>query len=270
MDGNKNKSKDRGAPLPNNPMLQPPPPKITLATQNARGLNDPTSAKRLFNTILNQTQTDILLLQETFLSKEKEDMVTKLWQSLGGGETYFAPSFGNSRGSAIFLKGWIKTNSIIKFIPAKDGRSTLIDINFLDFKMRIINIYAPNTGSDRELYFAKLASWIKANPSPTENVIIGGDFNMVEDFKNDRTSKNVTGAQYDTQQSTKGCQQLRILTVSLSLQDAWRANNTAATIYTWRGPRDRCKSRLDRFTPRATSQKHLKPNFLATDKATMT
>ena len=236
------------------PILQPPPPEITLATQNARGLNDTQKAARLFNTILNNTKTDILLLQETYLSPDKQSNITKIWQSLGGGETRFASSGStNSRGSAIFLKKWIKASNITRFLPTTDGRTTLLDLSFLDFKIRVINIYAPNDPTVRRSYFANLSFWLRTNPFLTQNVIIGGDFNMVEDVTTDRTSYNTNVKSYDSYQSTKGSFELQIMTQNLNLQDAWRCKNSSAKQFTWRSPGDRCQVRLDRFY----SPKHL-------------
>ena len=234
-------------PIRDNP--QAPPKSITIASQNVRGLNDHMKAGNIFKTMLTNCKADIFLLQETHLFEVKQEPITKQWQALGGGETFYSPTTTiNSGGTAIFFREHKGTLNVSRFGPSKDGRSILLDIGYHGFDMTILNVYAPNDGKERETFFTSLYPWFctKSKAIP----ILGGDFNCVENPILDRESDRKTKTAYDNE-AVRGINELSMLTKALGICDAWRTQNpTISKQFTCDNKREqgsRCQARIDRF-----------------------
>ena len=86
-----------------------------------------------------------------------------------------------SLGVAIPLKNNLNINI---YTTLKDKESRMLSLNFSIEKQnyQIINIYAPTRNSKRP----KLYQYLKNYIDPKQNLILGGDFNMVEDILLDR------------------------------------------------------------------------------------
>ena len=70
----------------------------------------------------------------------------------------------------------------------KDEEERILSINFTFEKQnfQIINIYAPIKNSEKHIFYKHLKHYININ----ENIILGGDFNMVDDLLLDRQGVN--------------------------------------------------------------------------------
>ena len=71
-----------------------------------------------------------------------------------------------------------------------EGRAIMINAKLSDFKLCIVNIYAPTEKKNREKFFKNLLTWIQANKLVQYELVIGGDFNSVlspnKDVKGDK------------------------------------------------------------------------------------
>ena len=104
----------------------------------------------------------------------------------------------------------------------KEGRKLLINCNINGLDLSLINIYAPCSVSDREVFFTETADWIKHNISEDNFTIICGDFNSVMS-PNDRTSKKVE----------RCSKQFKKLLISSKTIDVYRTHNQTEPGYTW-------------------------------------
>ena len=79
----------------------------------------------------------------------------------------------------------IKPNIRLEIINnSKDDEGKLLTLTFMFKKQifQVLNIYAPTNPSQRNRFFRNLQNYI----TNTNNTIIAGDFNMVEDVMLDR------------------------------------------------------------------------------------
>ena len=68
-----------------------------------------------------------------------------------------------------------------------DGRKLIANVKINDINYSIINLYAPAHVTERREFFITAAKWCKENVLYDNNVIVGGDFNTVDNIK-DRLS----------------------------------------------------------------------------------
>ena len=83
--------------------------------------------------------------------------------------------------SSIPLKNNLNINI---YTTLKDKESRILSLNFSIEKQnyQIINIYAPTRNSKKPKFYLYLKNYI----DPKQNLILGGDFNIVEDILLDR------------------------------------------------------------------------------------
>ena len=77
----------------------------------------------------------------------------------------------------------IETHTISK---DEEGRVISLTFTFENQNFQIINIYGPTKNSEKHTFYKQLHNYI----TQTENIILGGDFNMVEDLLLDRQGGN--------------------------------------------------------------------------------
>ena len=151
---------------------------MKLTTWNARGLNAP-SKKRLLKHNLNAFNSDIILIQETKLSKIEIDKFSKrlgIWRSI------FQESRGASGGLGLIWdprKVDVKNTHCTKNWISGKVHSLKSDLNFT-----IINVYGPISHTE------KLSTWneigLILKDKENETCILGGDFNTILE-SNDKT-----------------------------------------------------------------------------------
>ena len=126
------------------------------------------------------------------------------------------------------------SGKIIRYVHDSDGRilSLLVDSNSL--KLNIICLYAPNTVSDRKLFFSRLHTLILSS----SDLILGGDFNCIDSDLNPLHIKSDFSAE-------KRC--LSALKSDLCLVDIFRRRNPTTISFTWSNNDFSQASRLDRF-----------------------
>ena len=122
---------------------------------------------------------------------------------------------------------------------SKDDEGKLLTLTFM-FKKKIfqvLSIYAPTNPSQRNKFFRNLQNYI-AN---TNNTIIAGDFNMVEDVMLDRrggtpSNSHLLGLQYLQQIKEKN-----------KIIDTWRKKHPNLRQYTFHNYNNLIHSRIDRI-----------------------
>ena len=116
-------------------------------------------------------------MQETHSSPESEN----IWINEWGGEIIYSHGSRNSRGVAVLLK----TNLNVDFKKIKashDGRFVFLDILIDDSPFKFLNIYGPNNINRQLNFFSQLKNLLlKEECINSKEIIIGGDFNCVQD-----------------------------------------------------------------------------------------
>ena len=161
---------------------------------------------------------DILLLQETH-SKQK---FANQWCREWGGELIMSHGTSRARGVCICFKKGLKIK-IEKERKDKFGRMIIIEVVIKDMRLTICNLYAPN--KDQPEFFESVFKTLEEFSS--ENLLIGGDFNLVLDLDIDKQGGNRT--------THEKCQELVLNYMSENkLSDIWRIENPNIKKFTWK------------------------------------
>lgn len=210
--------------------------KLNVLTYNVHGLNHPIKRKKIFSQ-LKKLQCSIALLQETHLSELEHKKLKREWVN-----QVYSASFGKKRGVAILINKSL-TFSTEKVIQDKLGRYVMIRGQIEGEEVFIVNVYAPNEYDEN--YFKDIANIIAENAKGI--IILGGDFNAVQDGKLDRTPAEV-GAQ------SKKTKTLNNMITELGLGDPWRHINPSMKDFTFFSNVHNSYSRIDFF---CISQQHM-------------
>ena len=203
---------------------------LGIASLNVRGIRDLGKRRQIFQ-FLKEKQFDIILLQETHLVNEDELFFKTLW----GGQVFYSHGERNARGVATLIARDAKVK-IVDVSCDSQGRMIFLKINHEGDQYIVVNIYAPN--ADTPEFFAELDP--KLFHSECENIIIGGDFNLVMDLKHDRL-----GGSNETS-NKRAREVLERLMIEYDMVDIWRQRNPKIRQYTWaRHNPETVMSRLD-------------------------
>ena len=179
-------------------------------------MSEKTKRKALFDYY--RQRADIVCFQEVHSQKEDEG----LWRSEWGGRILFSHGTASSRGICICFKRGLYCN-ITNISTDFEGRVLCCEININpenEGTITLCVIYAPN--KDTPVFFDALSQRLA---DYTENVILIGDFNLVQNIKLDRY-----GSQYN---NTRSLQRLKELCDEFSLSDTWRVRNENTLRYSW-------------------------------------
>ena len=100
-----------------------------------------------------------------------------------GGKSFINCGTQHNRGTAILLKKHI---NILGMHKSEKSWIILKHVEIPRDGMTLINIYVPNTAGESKTFFAKLKKWIERYTINKEQIILGGDFNHLEDTNLDR------------------------------------------------------------------------------------
>ena len=138
---------------------------------NTRGLKNKIKRTALFN-FLRKQRYDIVCLQETHVTKKD----IPLWEKQWGGQVIFQEGSNNSKGELMLVsKHFYGEISLEK----KCERYILISVKQDMFTCNIANIYAPNSKSDKLIFFNELAEMCTEDCD--DDLLMFGDFNCVLD-----------------------------------------------------------------------------------------
>ena len=173
----------------------------------------------------------IFFLQEVHCTKEKESPWTSGW-----GFTAFFSSFSSaSAGVCILFNNNFQFEIIRKFFD-QEGRFIIIDIKIDNKILTLVNTYAPN--NDNLTFFQNLINRILS--FECEEVIVGGDFNLVMDVQKDKNGVNATTHR-------NSLKEVQNIANSLDLIDVWPTLNPNGKRFTWRRTTPEVHCRLDYF-----------------------
>ena len=202
---------------------------LTIVSYNVHGLNHPIKRKKIFCQ-LKKMRCSIALLQETHLPESEHLKLRREWVSL-----VYSASNGRKRGVAILINRNLAFCTE-KVIQDKAGRYVLVVGTVGGTEVSILNIYAPNEYDP--MFFRDIANIIEGNSKGI--LIIGGDFNAVQDGKMDKTPME------------KGSQCPKTKTLNnfmseLGLTDPWRTKNPKEKDFSFFSNVHNSYSRIDFF-----------------------
>ena len=189
-----------------------------ISTYNCRGLRDVSKRQKIFKW-LKEKQLEIVFLQETHSTTGDEAK----WQREWGGKICFNHGKRDSKGVMVLFKPNMDIDILKIECVVEEGRVLLVDVNMNNIEMLLVNIYAPN--ADSPDFFKEL--FTELSTRDRNNLIIGGDFNLVLDLKQDKD-----GGRHKTNENAQKCLIKYIDT--LELVDIWRIKHPSLREYTWR------------------------------------
>ena len=127
-----------------------------------------------------------------------------------GGKTFrsFGTSF--SRGVGIIFDPRLQFQ-LLNFKHDYKGRLLVVNIQIETVKYSLVNVYCPNHPSERKTFLLKLKHFLY----PSTNVILGGDFNFVENLRKDKIGGNLN-------KGDLGLKEIIILKADFSIEDVFR------------------------------------------------
>ena len=208
---------------------------VLLATLNVRGLKNKAKRSEIVD-FCNRQRVSILLLQETHACGFHE---AKSWAREFNSVGFWSFGSRNSCGVGILLSkqhSWKPKD----FMWDNKGRLVSITIEIPDThtKVRIINVYGPNDPNKRKALFS---SDLENHCMGCRNLIMGGDFNCIQDPKLD---SKATSIDY---QGVSGRQELGKITKKNNLLDCWRSHNPVVRRFTWHSSNNLSATRIDRI-----------------------
>ena len=188
---------------------------------------------------------EIILIQEAHIKQNSQMMqIRKEWNAVNGiyreKETFWSSSTEKAeQGVALLINP--HSNEVIKPILQEswNARRLFMVWEKEDQTIIIINVYAPNTIKEREVFFQELSKI----PLPKHNIVImGGDFNYTENDIYDREREK------SSKKRNKNCIAMEFLKTKWNIVDVIHHINNKATssrMLTFYGPHG--GARLDRF-----------------------
>ena len=205
---------------------------LTITSLNVNGLSDEKKRTNAYQFLKNKT-ADIILLQETHSTKENQTKRQKEWKGLSIWHSGTKPK---SSGVAILFKENLNI-AMLQLHSDAEGRIISLTFLFENQTFNLVNVYAPTKNSKQRKSFKKLQKYIYKN----NNIIVGGDFNMVEDLTLDR--------QGGTPNNTHllGIEYVRKIKETNNLIDIWRKKNLNKKQFTYHNYDYSIHSRIDRI-----------------------
>ena len=180
---------------------------------------------------LRRKQFSVYMLQEIHCSKETVD----LWCAEWGYRVIFS-SFSSQKAGVCFLFNNNFSFEITKQFIDPLGRSIILYLKTDDRVLTLLNIYGPN--QDDADFFKRVANLML--DFKCENIIAGGDFNLVLDIEKDKKGGNA-------KTHTRSREQLITIMQNLDLNNVWRERNPDGSRFTWRKRKPEIHCRLDFF-----------------------
>lgn len=200
---------------------------------NARGLRNMTKRKSFFLFCKGKNANIIFFLQETHSKIEDITFWSKQW----GDEVFFSHGTSRSAGVAILLKNF--KGQVISHMADVNGHWLMLILTLDDFKFILINIYGYNGSTENKNLLEQIGLQLDNMKSTysTDNVIIGGDLNLVHDEFYDKFPTRFS-ASHPNNTFINFCN-------DQSLTDVWRHLNPGIFEFSWFN--SNYKSRIDHW-----------------------
>ena len=197
---------------------------------NVRGIREKLKRNKIF-LWLNRQKCDIAFLQETFLTKDMEQLVSRDWK----GFCIFDHGTNHSRGVAIIIRKDLSVNICDKYFKC-DGRGIALRLSFCGTVYLCLNVYAPAKNNEKEIFYSSLINWVQKIRKQNDVIIAGGDWNCVMNKKLD--TNGLSYAYLPKQNFTKFQKKFNLI-------DVWRKTYPERRQFTWRQVSLNIYSRLD-------------------------
>ena len=204
---------------------------LNIISFNCNGLADKKKRKDVLD-FLRTDNSSIYLLQETHWNSNHENLIRSIW----GFECIVAGNDSASRGVAILFKNNFKYK-IHRIHKDKEGRFIIVDIEVINKRVTLVNLYAPSSG-DNPVFFQTLFDNLLAFQN--EEMILAGDWNVALNPKLDSSHPS-------------NIYKVRSRKTVLSFMnnnnviDIFRKLNGDSRKYTWRRINGTQRSRIDFF-----------------------
>lgn len=203
---------------------------ITICSLNVRGLANNMKRRETFRWLKGKNYS-IYFLQEVHGSNE----TVNFWSSEWGYKTLFSNYSSSRAGVCILFKNNFEFK-ILKYLADSEGRFIIADIQLENKTLTLVNIYAPN--QDDPSFFKNISDKILS--FECEYLVLGGDFNLVQDISKDKKGGNAST-------HFKSLDEIEIIKEKLDLTDIWRDLNPDTIRFTWRRRNPEIHCRLDFF-----------------------
>lgn len=206
-----------------------------VGSLNIRGMNEKLKRLAIFNWIKNK-KMDIFMLQECYCMEETRSK----WEQEWGGKCLFSHGSKHSKGTIILFRPCLDVNILSTTIDTT-GRYIITRVEIQGENFVLANIYAPNKPHEKGNFFEKILNVFETmDVTLTERLIIGGDWNCIQDINRDKKggNKNITETIP---------KQLSELMSHYNLIDIWRLLNPKVDRYTFRQKTPLIQTRLDYF-----------------------
>ena len=211
--------------------------KIKIQSLNIRGGRDIWKRRSIFE-FLKKQKSDFIMLQECHILESDLNLWKQDW---GSGDIYYNPFTSRSAGQVILLK---EKRDVLDHKIVLEGRIHILKVRTAGAVLSLINVYGPNKEIDRRIFLEKLQN-ILISYDFGDYLIIGGDFNIIQDNTMDKYSKS---SRINSKNDLSWSQtKLLALKDSYGLVDIWRQNNQTTKRYTWSQPNPLVRCRLDYF-----------------------
>ena len=181
---------------------------LVICSLNVRGLVDKNKRRETF-LYLRRKQFSVYMLQEIHCSKETVDLWCAEW---GYRAIFRLSSFSSQKAGVCFLFNNKFSFEITKQFIDPLGRYIIIDLKTDDRVLTLLNIYGPNQGDPD--FFKRVANLML--DFKCEDIIAGGDFNLVLDIGKDKKGGNA-------KTHTRSREQLITIMQNLDLNDVDKA-----------------------------------------------
>ena len=182
---------------------------LKIASMNyVRRIGNNNKRRETFNWLRNKQQS-IIFLQEVHCT----EATIGTWRSQWGYKALFSCFSGSSAGVCILFNNNFKFD-ILKTFSDPSGRYIVCDIKTDEKLFTLANIYAPN--EDDPSFFKQVFDHL--HDFACEEIILGGDFNLVLDVKEDNKGGLPRTHQNALKIINQNCEELNFI-------DTWRTLN---------------------------------------------
>ena len=203
---------------------------IRFISWNVKGMNSAIKANKVVNH-LQHLKGDLCFLQETHLRTSDISRIKKPWM----GHVFHSKFSERARGAAIIIHRDIAFEPATSIVDP-NGRYVIVSGNLQGAPVVLASLYAPTWDDDK--FMSKFFSSI---PNVNDHfIIVGGDFNQVQNTELDRSSSNRSTA-------AKSAKVLKFHADQLGLTDPWRAKFPSSRVFSFFSHVHHSYSRIDFF-----------------------
>ena len=160
------------------------PESIKFLSLNVRGLSNFHKRRAIFSWCRKQ-KTDLIFLQETHSTTERQDQWRKEW----GAPVLFSHGSTNARGVAILMKNSLNI-TIRQSEISSDGRFIVLKADINNETYTIANVYSPNNDADAVKFYRNVSKLLRWFPSFALRIPTAHDFCVISARKWARARTN--------------------------------------------------------------------------------